>query len=65
MVGKVGIVGTVKLEINVEIYVEQKYTNEREKAVDGIFSFAAVDVNNRPVNLIDDREIALENTDQL
>ena len=64
LVGKVGIVGTVKLEINVEIYVEQKYINEREKAVEGIFSFAAVDVNNRPVNLIDDSEIVLENNDQ-
>ena len=52
LVGKVGMVEAVKLEINVEIYVEQKYKDERVKAVEGVFSFAAIDVNNKPVKLV-------------
>ena len=60
MVEKVGIVGTVKLEINVEIFVELKDTNERVKAVEGTFSFAATDVINKPVRLITDTVISQE-----
>lgn len=54
LVGTVSNVGTVKLEINVQIFIEQKYSAEREKAVEGNFYFAAVDDNNIPVKLIDE-----------
>ncbi len=51
LVGTVSNAGTVKLEINVKIYIEQKYNNTREKAVEGNFYFAAVDDNNLPIKL--------------
>ena len=46
-------IGAVKLEINVQIFTEEKYTDSREKAVEGNFYFAAVDENNQPVRLLD------------
>ncbi len=51
--GTVSNVGAVKLEINVKIFIEQKYDNIRELAVEGNFYFAAVDDNNQPVKLFD------------
>ena len=53
LIGTVSNVGSVKLEINVQIFIEQKYTDSREKAVEGNFYFAAVDDNNQPVKLIE------------
>lgn len=53
LVGTVSNAGSVKLEINVKIYIEQKYTDVRELAVEGNFYFAAVDENNQPVRLLD------------
>jgi len=53
LVGTVKNAGAVKLEIKVQIYIEQKYTENRELAVEGSFFFAAVDDDNQPVKLID------------
>ena len=53
LVGTVANVGGVKLEINVQIFIEEKYSESREKAVEGNFYFAAVDENNEPVQLLD------------
>jgi acyl-CoA hydrolase len=53
LVGTVKNIGSVKLEIKVQIYIEQKYTENRELAVGGSFFFAAVDDNNQPIKLID------------
>jgi len=53
LIGTVKNAGAVKLEIKVQIYIEQKYTENRELAVEGSFFFAAVDDNNQPVKLID------------
>ncbi|MBI9052656.1 MAG: hypothetical protein JEY96_02495 [Bacteroidales bacterium] len=53
LVGTVKNIGSVKLEIKVQIYIEQKYTENRELAVSGSFFFAAVDDNNQPIKLID------------
>lgn len=60
LVGKVGIVGKLKLEINVEIFVEEKYDHKKEKAVQGSFYFAAIDANSKPLRLIDDWDIVLD-----
>ena len=54
LIGKIGVVGRLKLKINVEIFAEQKYTNEREKAVEGVFTFAAINENNKPTKLFDE-----------
>lgn len=52
LVGTVANAATVKLEINVKIYIEQKYDESRELAVEGNFYFAAVDDNNQPIRLL-------------
>jgi len=64
LVGKIGEVGRLKLKINVEIFSGQKYSNEREKAVGGVFTFAAIDENNKPVKLFDDPEYFLESSEK-
>jgi len=53
IIGKIAKVGTVKLEINIQIFTEEKYSDSREKAVEGNFIFAAVDDNNMPIKLLD------------
>jgi len=52
LVGTVKNIGSVKLEIKVQIYIEQKYTENRELAVEGSFFFAAVDDDNNPIKLV-------------
>ncbi len=54
IIGRIAKVGSVKLEINVQIFTEEKYTNSREKSVEGSFIFAVVDNNNQPVKLLED-----------
>ncbi|MFO7843454.1 MAG: hypothetical protein R6V16_06550, partial [Bacteroidales bacterium] len=53
LIGSVEKVSLVKLEINVKIFIEEKYTDTRTLAVEGNFIFAAVDDNNLPVRLFD------------
>lgn len=53
IIGKVAKVGAVKLEINIQIFTEEKYSDSREKAVEGNFYFAAVNDDNQPIKLID------------
>jgi acyl-CoA hydrolase len=49
LVGKIKDVGNTSLKVEVEIFVEQMYSEEREKAVSGIFTFVAVDENKKPI----------------
>lgn len=53
IMGTVKNYGSVKMEINVKIFIEEKYSDKRELAVEGNFFFAAVDDNNLPVRLFD------------
>ncbi len=53
IMGTVKNYGQVKMEINVKIFIEEKYSDKRELAVEGNFFFAAVDDNNLPVRLFD------------
>ncbi len=52
LLGTVANIGSVKLEINVKIFIEEKYSEIRELAVEGNFYFAAVDDNNNPIRLL-------------
>src|SRR5690606_14629790 len=52
LIGKVTYVGTTSLKVRVEIYVEQMYENTREKAVNGEFTFVAIDENKVPVKIL-------------
>lgn len=52
LIGKVSYIGSTSLKIRVEIFVEQMYCDEREKAVSGEFTFVAIDDNKRPVKIV-------------
>ena len=49
IVGRVINVSNFKLHILVEIYVEEMYSEKKIKAVDAIFTFAAIDQNHKPI----------------
>jgi len=51
IVGKVVKVGSVKIDIKVEIYTENVNNDNRQKAVDAIFTFAAIDDNHNPIRI--------------
>jgi len=51
IIGKVVKVGNLKLDIQVEIWVEEMFSDIRFKAVNAIFTFAAIDSNHKPIKL--------------
>ncbi len=52
LVGKVVRVGKTSLDVEVEIYVEEMFQNQREKAIKGSFKFVALDENKQPTPII-------------
>lgn len=54
LIGKVTYLGSTSLKIRVEIFVEQMYSDVREKAVIGEFTFVAIDENKQPVKILRD-----------
>jgi acyl-CoA hydrolase len=52
LIGKVSHLGNTSLKVNVEIYVEQMYAEGRELAVQGDFTFVAIDEHKKPVKII-------------
>lgn len=44
-------VGNTSLKVMVDIYVEEMYTEHREKAVSGEFTFVAIDENKNPIKI--------------
>jgi acyl-CoA hydrolase len=54
LVGKVEHIGNTSLKVLVEIYVEEMYSFEREKAITGTFTFVAIDKNKNPVKVMED-----------
>ncbi len=51
VIGTIKKVGSVRLKVQIEIYVEDMHSNNRQKAMDALFTFAAVDDNHKPVSL--------------
>lgn len=51
LVGKVKSVGTTSVVVKVEVYLEQMYSDEREKAMEGTFTMVAIDENKHPVKI--------------
>jgi len=49
IIGKIIKVKNVKIEIQVKIYIEDMYSENRQKAVDALFTFAAIDNENKPI----------------
>lgn len=52
LIGKVTYLGSTSLKIRVEIFIEQMYSDTREKAVTGEFTFVAIDENKQPVKIL-------------
>ncbi|PZR19284.1 MAG: acyl-CoA thioesterase [Flavobacterium psychrophilum] len=49
LIGKVTHIGNTSLKVHVEIYVENMYSDTREKAITGDFTFVAINENKEPV----------------
>ncbi|UII21726.1 acyl-CoA thioesterase [Fulvivirga ligni] len=52
LMGKVTKVGNTSLKVKVEIFIEQMYSEERERAIRGEFSFVAIDEDKNPVSVL-------------
>jgi acyl-CoA hydrolase len=51
LVGIVTHIGNTSLKVRVDIFVEQMYSDKREKAVSGEFTFVAIDENKKPIKV--------------
>ena len=52
LIGKVSSVGRTSLKVQVEIFIEEMYNHNREKAITGSFTFVAIDENKKPVSVL-------------
>jgi acyl-CoA hydrolase len=52
LIGKVVKVGNTSLQVQVDIYTEEMYSNERELSVSGGFTFVAIDEQKKPVKIL-------------
>jgi len=51
IIGKVTKVGIFKLEVHVEIFVEEMFSGRKIKAVEATFTFAAINQQNKPIKI--------------
>lgn len=52
-VAKVTAVGNTSMKIEVNIYLEEMYEDSRELAINGCFTFVAIDEDRNPVSVLD------------
>ena len=52
LIGNVIHVGRTSLKVQVDIYIEEMYSEHREKAITGIFSLVAIDEHKRPIPVL-------------
>lgn len=52
LIGRVSHIGRTSMKVNVEIYVEQMYAEERYRAIHGEFTFVAVDEEKKPTPIL-------------
>lgn len=53
LIGKVTRVGNTSLDISVNIFIEQMYADDREQAIEGKFTFVAIDDDKKPTAVWD------------
>lgn len=51
LIGTVSHIGNTSLKVRVDIFIEQMYSDEREKAVSGEFTFVAIDEHKKPIKI--------------
>ncbi|MCR4509005.1 acyl-CoA thioesterase [Pseudomonas sp. 32.2.56] len=52
LIGRVIKVGTTSLKVEVEVFVESMNSDARERAISGVFSFVAIDEQQKPVPVL-------------
>lgn len=52
LVGEISHVGNTSLKVRVDIFVEQMYSDVREKAITGEFTLVAIDDNKQAVKIV-------------
>ncbi|MGY4386134.1 acyl-CoA hydrolase [Pedobacter sp. UYP24] len=52
LIARVIHIGNTSMKVRVDIWIEQMYSDLREKAVTGEFSFVAIDENKKPIPVI-------------
>ncbi|WP_026956994.1 acyl-CoA thioesterase [Algoriphagus vanfongensis] len=60
LVGKVSQVGKTSMQVSVDIFVEEMYSDSREKAISGSFTFVAIDENKKPISILEPKERQVE-----
>ena len=51
LIGRVTKIGNTSLDVKVELYIEQMYSEQREKAIVANFTFVALDENKKPTRV--------------
>lgn len=51
LIGRITYLGNTSLKVKVDIFIEQMYSEQREKAVSGDFTFVAIDGDKNPVKI--------------
>lgn len=51
ILGTVIHVGNSSMKVKVEIFTEEMYQEKREKAIEGVFTFVAIDETKKPVKI--------------
>jgi acyl-CoA hydrolase len=54
LIGKVHHIGNTSLKILVEVYTEEMYSFNREKAITGTFTFVAIDKDKKPISVLEE-----------
>ena len=52
LIGKVTYVGNKSLKVSVEIFIEEMYSDVRYQAINGEFTFVALDKDKKPTKVI-------------
>ena len=52
LIGSVARIGNTSIDVKVEIFIEQMYSDHREKAISGNFTFVALDENKKPTKIL-------------
>lgn len=52
LVGRVIKVGNTSLKVEVEVFVESMYSDGRLRAINGVFSFVAIDEDKKPIPVL-------------
>ncbi|MBK9984569.1 MAG: acyl-CoA thioesterase [Saprospiraceae bacterium] len=51
LIGTVIHVGNTSLKVRVDVFIEEMYSEHREKAITGVFTFVAIDEHKHPVSV--------------